>query len=64
MREVVNLKRGHDKMNITANEIIEFGKVLMVWGGSIVLIGAILTTIGVIYKDFFNTIITGILNKL
>ncbi|MBY6860782.1 hypothetical protein [Clostridium botulinum] len=58
------MKRGHDEMNITANEIIECGKVLMVWGGSIVLIGATLTVIGTIYKDFFSTIITGILNKL
>lgn len=50
-------------MNITPNELIEFGKVLMIWGGIIFGIGAAFLVIGCIWKDLFYEVAMGIMEN-
>lgn len=59
------MKGRKNKMNLqTPNEIIELGKVLMIWGGTIFLVGATMCIIGYIYKDLLFTIINEIMDRI
>lgn len=51
-------------MEITPVELIEFGKVLILWGGSLILLGGLCMGIGLIYKDFLYQLASDIIDKI
>lgn len=56
-------KKEKRQMNITPVELMEFGKVMMIWGGIMFAVGAVCFGIGYIYKDFFYEVAMGIMEN-
>lgn len=52
------------KMNITPQEIIDFGKVILIWGGILMLLGSALIIFGYAYKDFICEVVNGIIERI